>query len=853
MSGLIIPLSSCRKRLLTLLLLFITMQMVINLILPIRASADTLFEGSLDVITYDQQDQNGDSTPDSADILTDFLGRKFRITVIDQGGDMQWSDDWQFGTDFLNDVWIFDAGADGSAQLIVDFEVESENYVALVYDDIDGDGQVRYQISDDQVTIAESEFWHVKVFTNQPWNHSGISLATETIFQVDGYYGLGLGVGQRITEQERERDGVVDWLLETGDQNGDGIIDYQLQRVISPSFIQLSNPGIHKSVIHSQVSGDQPTPYKNTLFWPFLTDKHNYAEYRYFDHPPVIAVDWESGVIDRIGIQGYPIEEGYHIYSRLPLEKDVINDANFEVPMAYYDLAEDHDGWPELQVRFDVAVSYNPYFPFAGGIETPNLEVNYSWDQDNDNRWDYKMNLGSNRPIEDVVLFPDFAIKMVPYEEIIPWVKDHTWDIVMLVYDDRPSPDSEGMFGKGWMIHRGYANGEHVQPSWVRREYMMGFRSQPPMEAYQDIQGGMRGEYSFQYFDTPKVYLSALDRQLHLYGAQAGVWNLGDGHYLRYANLDGDPYLDHWQEELEGSLVQQINYAHGVVLYGGESRVRLIKSDIDPAMFETQPPGNNEDWLALNTDLDRHQPAFAPDDFEAMLAQFEGPASSIAGASLRDFRLEDSGFRFVLDLQSGFSLAGGDLLGLRDLAPGEYLVVFDGFEFVVQPLTPAAILVDDIKIQDDIAIHVSGWTTIETPLRNLGLEDIHDLSLCLDFAGPLGEKQLITTTLGLLPGGSTQVLGWDWSPPSPGTWHLTLGTGCNTTGDGLPRLSETLGTMTVEVLPAKLASSIWRLTLGGFLSESYVWLLVAFLLSISALSGGIILIWARSRQAGDQA
>ena len=92
----------------------------------------------------------------------------------------------------------------------------------------------------------------------------------------------------------------------------------------------------------------------------------------------------------------------------------------------------------ELQVRFDVTVPYDPYFgkahrarfgiPYTGQVEMPNLEVNYSWDQDNDGRWDYKMSVSANYAIDEVVEFPDFAVKSVPYDQIIPWVKNRTWD-----------------------------------------------------------------------------------------------------------------------------------------------------------------------------------------------------------------------------------------------------------------------------------------------------------------------------------------------------------------------------------------------------------------------------------------
>ena len=297
------------------------------------------------------------------------------------------------------------------------------------------------------------------------------------------------------------------------------------------------------------------------------------------------------------------------------------------------------------------------------------MEVNYSWDQDNDNRWDYRINFCSNLLIDEVINFPDFAVKTVPFEEIIPWVRQQTWDVAMLVFDGNPSQDSEGMFDRGWKIHNGFMNGEGIQ-SGVNDIFMMGLSNQPPVEYYQDIQEFMRGEYSFQYFDTPKMYMGSLDRQLHLYTAQSGVWNLGDGKYVRYANLDGDAYLDQWIDEQDGNVVQQLNYNNDFYVYNGNSSVVMKQTDVQPAVFETQPPGSNAEWLKLDEQLKANKTAFLPTDFVGMLAQLNGQQLQIQGAMMHEFRPTEYGFRFVLELQPGFTVSGPDWLGLQGRAAG---------------------------------------------------------------------------------------------------------------------------------------------------------------------------------------
>jgi hypothetical protein len=750
--------------------------LVLALLASVRATATARtnqIDLPLRVYEVTQHDLNADGVLDVTEIECAFATEHDRVLVYDQNGDMRAGNQWEKTTDFMDDVWVFDLGADGSAQLIVDFEIVGELNTALVYDDIDGDGQVRYRVVGNQISIEESSFWHVKAESRRSWMQAGGLLDTNMTFLVDGYAGLGQGVGSNVMGLSGSRtDGVVDWQLDIGDKDGDGIIDYQLLWTVNPSIANDFRVASHKATIFARVTDRPLMPYDNTVFWPLLIGKHYYEDYRYFDHPPVIAVDWQTGTIDRIGILGFPIEAGYHIFDRLPLEKNTLSAANYENPMAYYDMADDQDGWPELQVRFDVAVPNDPYFPYSSNVgkaDTPNLEVNYSWDQDNDNRWDYKMNLSGNYPVDDVVNFPDFAIKSIPYNEIVPWVKNRTWDVATLVFDGRPSRDSEGMFGKGWMLNRGYANGKQVGPSGLRSQYLMGFSDQPPVENYQDIQEGMRGEYSFQYFDTPKVYLSSLDHQLHLYSAQSGVWNLGEGHYLRYANLDGDAYLDQWQEQRDGSVIQQLDYSQGIYVYAGNERVLLRETEGNPALFEAQPPGSYEEWHRFDGQLRAKQAAFAPEDFSAMFNQLSGPQVQIHGAALRDYRITRQGFRLVLTLQPGFTFAGSDWLGLSARPPGEYLVDFS-HSFTIKSLTPAQIKVEvqplavsEPRIYEQIPIQVD--------LTNVGLEDKDNATVIVEAHNGQETTQVISQTVNLLS--QTPVrLAANWPPNKDGEWQL---------------------------------------------------------------------------------
>ena len=806
------------------------------------SAATNLSDDPIQVFRVLQQDIDGDRLPDVTIIDCAFATQYDRVFVYDQNGDMSIGNRWQDTTDFSDDVWIFDVGADDTAQLIVDFNIEDGRYVAMVYDDLNGDGRVNYRVQEGQIIIEESDFWHVKVISEQRWSQIVEGIDTSLRFLIDGFDGLGFALHAGKVNQNNGIDGNTDWEIDVGDKNGDGVIDYLLQRVVSQELIQAWNPGLYKAHIRYQSTGRPPQPYDNAIFWPLLIGSAE-VKGRYFDHIPTIAIDWKTGTIFQLGVLGYPIEAGYHILSRLPLEKNTLNAVDFENPMAYYDMAEDQDGQPELQVRFEVEVPGSPYLLYPLKVETPNIEVDYSWDQDNDGRWDYKMSLSANDAITEITKFPDFSIKSVPYKEIVPWVLAHIWDVAVFVFDGQPTGDSEGMYARGWMINRGFHEGRSIV-SGLKRDYLMGFSDQPPVENFQDIQKFMRGEYSFKYFDTPKIYLSALDRQLHLLGAQSGVWNLGDRHYIRYANLDNDAYLDQWQEERDDMVIQQMNYSHDIYIYYGYDLVRLKQvNDSSPALVETQPPGNYEEWQRLNAQLNANRLDVSPEDFSAMLDHLDGVAVQIQGASIQDYRITSQGFRFILELQPGFSVNSSlEASIVLPESPGSYVIEYDGAEWTVKPATPAALHISELQVDGPPnTLRALDWTTVETVIENTGLEDAHDVPLCILFDGPTENTVVMTDTVSLIPGEGKITKMWHWAPSHTGDWHVRLLADCDGSEKSIRR-----GTIIAEdqfhVQEKMGPSSQWLLSLGGMVPSGMV---VAFWGIAAMLAGAVSLAWLR--------
>jgi hypothetical protein len=213
----------------------------------------------------------------------------------------------------------------------------------------------------------------------------------------------------------------------------------------------------------------------------------------------------------------------------------------------------------------------------------------------------------------------------------------------------------------------------------------------------------------FARAEPPQLYLSPVDRMLHLIGAQGGVWYVGGDTLMRTTDLNGDGLFDAWTREsvsptvdknglrraTPGEAIEAVFDAGGYLLYSGQGSVAISAAEHAQTLFTTSPPTDRESWEAFR---DRLRPYKAerrdPADLRAWLDPFAGPRSDIDGASLANLRFIGDGFRFELSLEPGYRTTGPDLLGLTGLAPGEDLIENHGGVFTVTPLVPPQLSLD---------------------------------------------------------------------------------------------------------------------------------------------------------------
>ena len=816
---------------------------------PVRANGQPLT-----IYSVTQQDLDGDGRPDLTIIDCAFVTDHDRIYVYDQGGDMRPSSDWREATDFDDDVWLYDIGAKGSAQLAVVYRVEDGHDTAYIYDDQDGDGKVSYQLTGKQVTITESPYWTVRISSGSQWFSPDGHLNLNIRMELDGPVwtfdqpGRDFSYPQTFDRMPAyfvrdymKHDGQVDAEFEqVADSNG--IAKYALKRLLTPSPADWA---FERTRFMSN-EGHYPTRPRPDSFFPFLpipisTNDPRVLQFRYFDLPPDVGVDWSHSKVLGIWMDGYPIGAGYHFNDDYSLKKGQVNDVDFESPQAYYDLANNHDAFPELHIWFFTHPSDDPGIwspPDKGSI--PWQGISYSWNLFNPGtlRWDFKVGLAGTYPITSVVNFADFAVRTVPYKELPHWITEREWLLRTFVAREGDGYESsEGIYD--WQSVQGENVVSPDNPSQQALEaalrYMFGLSPIAPDAYFQNIQKGFRAERDFAGPAKARLYFSPIDHKLHLARANYGIWNIDEQHLIRYANLDGDAYLDQWQYVENGTLRRQLNATGSYLVYAGENEVVLKKISVAPSLFEMLPPSTHEEWLTLGQRLKANQPDFAPGDFRAMLAQFNVPEWRIEGATLRGFRPVNGGFRFVLELQPNFSIHGSggpDLIGKQ---PGAYVVSYHG-KFKVEPLSPpvlSASLVDAAFTQLEPG-------ALQVALRNDGLEDLPQATLELWATPPQGPAQRVVTQTVTLLAQAPITTTLQWVPPFAGKWILTAQ--IRQPDDRVI----TFAPADVTVLPAPMAAPAVMIAVST--SSTLVPLIILGLIAFATLAAWIFWSqWRRSR------
>ena len=710
---------------------------------------------------------NAQGFVESLELACDFEGTgtfEDRITVLDEDGSMRPLDDWQRAVDWTDDVWFFDYRGDKRVELIVDFSNEAGSLKAELYDIRKGEDRIGYTIDGRQFTPAPSTIPRVTMQAKDGWwKHNGrVNYNLDLV--IDGYV-YATHDANRI-ETFLKLDRKPDISIQIRDRDNDGHAEQDWRTIIFdqkqiPESYRIPNTFlvINERDDEAPIADIFPLPYLGNVSFAYeISSPHTVT-------PPPIQIDWSSASIAYIGefVSSRGNDAQWFLYSYIRAEMNQTTPTNFETPFGWYDIADDRDHTPELAIRSIYYPSNDPLV-VNGRISRPINNIRYSWDQNNDGKWDYKLGLLGNHIIDSVVAFPEFSLQTISYSDLPDWVVDRSWGVGIFVSADSIKAQGEGIY-------------EWDAPAWLAEGYFAGRTTDPkpptadePLTTantrFQTILPGYRGEYRIDFNQRVRLYFSPIDRKLHLFGAERGMWNIDGRQMIYYADSDGDGYFDRWQVRNGDSVIEQLDVTATHLVYTTE-RGTTIKA-IQPIhpLFETDPPTDNLTWLTLSQQIKRGVGDGIPPTIEAMVSSIAGEQWQIEDAQVTQFRPTVRGFRFVLDVLDGQTIKRSPFGS--EVHPGRYVITYDGAWHIAQigPTTIQAAISTSVLEQLQ-------QSTLSVHLTNEGLQDISQATLDIIATSPLGDSAtVISTTVELLSGVPvTTVL--HWSPPLAGSWTLT--------------------------------------------------------------------------------
>lgn len=730
---------------------------------------------ALQIFSLAQRDLDADGQPDETVIEAAFATARDRITVLDQRGDMIASDSWQSATDFYDDVWLYDIGADDDVELVVAYDGRQGYDSARIYSDVTGDGAVAYRRAGLDIQITESPYWSAQIVSSSRWRMPDGRLNLNFRIATDGTLTTFDRMPLVYRQQWLKHDGKPDAEAESH-ADASGIGTYVLTRLTGDSP---SDWGFQRTSLQVN-SGRYPTGTYDNAFFPLLPIPKSAQDpknvfIRYFDRPLVLGIDWERGLIIGPVMFGYPIGHGYHLNSDTYVKKSAVNDVSFESPQAYYDLAQNHDAFAELHIRFFTRPGDDrAMWTLPGQEAIPWQSISYSWNLFNPGtlRWDYKLGLAGNYVIDEVTNYPDFKLRHVPFEQLPGWIVEREWKLTTFVAREGAGYESsEGIYE--WQTDTGEEPESGDKRSEITREatqsYQQGLSVTPPDQHYTHTRVGFRGEYHFASPQRPRLYFSPIDRRVHLHGAEAGTWNIDNQAEMRYANLDGDAYLDQWEYRVGGRTRQQLNVFRDYLLYSDGRSVLLKRAIVEPALFELLPPRSHSEWDAQRRTLEALQKGFKADDLQTMFEQFPGPVWRLEGARLRAARPQAAGFRFVIEVEPGARAAGDPELRLPTPAAGRQVVSYAEEGFQVAPLTPPAITAT-LSAGPTPVLQIA---PVMLQLRNHGMQDVVSATLELWATAPSGAEEVVAKQRVDLLASAPVTTTFTWTPAEAGVWSVS--------------------------------------------------------------------------------
>jgi hypothetical protein len=275
--------------------------------------------------------------------------------------------------------------------------------------------------------------------------------------------------------------------------------------------------------------------------------------------------------------------------------------------------------------------------------------------------------------------------------------------------------------------------------------------------------------------DGVDLYMSPIDRRLHLRWSEAGVARTNAATNIVYSDQFTDGYIDSWTVTREDKFQAELHYAAPYLIFSDDNETRIKRVDLPFMTFEAHPPRDHEEWNQFSAELD--QPSvFTFDNLQAMYDQFTGDEWIIHEASIRDFRAIDDGFRQLLLVRPDYQMTTQgstfDYFVQNLQQAGAYVVEWTDNTPSIRLATPPDLSVD-IQFDDTATQTLAQFESppIHVNIRNRGLRDATNAHIQI-LARLDQNVEIISETFDDILAGETTSIEAVWSPVAVGKWEI---------------------------------------------------------------------------------
>ncbi|MBV8087492.1 MAG: hypothetical protein JO247_22005 [Chloroflexi bacterium] len=752
---------------------------------------------------------------------------------------------WPAVLNYRDALWLFDIGATGNPQLVVNFHRAGSGLQADLYDASSSSQGIYRLLSRFPSMIGQL---HPQVQVQAPdgwWTRDGkinFNLNVQVSGKIMGAFGA-----ERFLDWQTSGP-VPQFTIQVRDTDGDGRPDAEVIQVTP----QAASPadGIFRTETLVDEGHNEPA-LSGYWFWPFLgfgqPGKNLAYDERqgitgqnwpctvvkdYQESLPPIWVDAQKGTVECVDefVASRGNGNNWFSYSMTRLGDNPDTTADWESPFAFYDLAGRGDGYPDTQIR---VVNWNPQDIYADcascNLDRPVQLVRYSWDDLHDHAWNYKLDLIGRHPLDQTISILGLTFRSVSYAQLPSWVANNSWDVTAFVAAEQPNYwTSEGIYT--WDA-----------PQDVWSDYLTGVTSAPPVSEYHSIDPGFRGEYTLQPQAKPRLYFSPIDHRLHLLGAQGGVWN--DTRSLTTYDTLGTPYIARWTQSSvvpptdvfadnqllhiqpqdlsdtpqasEAATTQtSLTFMDGQLILEQPFGVSIKALDLPPSVAEFDPPTDFRSWTALGDYLTAHPAGSRVSSPEGMFEQFGGSVEIIAGGAVSGLRTDGDGFRF--DLTTPL-----DVPWLGIPAAGRYVVRYSPAAGYKASAAQAVALAATSFTSSGSDVTALTPVTFSLTITNAANDDAVSEPVTLLASRGSAAPEAVAQGIVDVNSGAVGTVKLDWAPPVGGAWSVAAVVGGKTAAQRTLDVRFAPATSLAALLPHQLPLASERIgtaaVLGGAL------------------------------------